>query len=228
MPDNEVASRRSRQATIGLVITAGAAAVYLFAFYASGLARTPAQSSQFETGMLSDGSVVSQTFRVRANGLRAVTLYPRPATLVAGEIRMVLHRGMSAKDDIRVVREQTVPALEFARRPSWTFAFAPVEDSYDGFFRLDLLPGGGSRGVRLLAVAGDTYREGTMLLNERSVPADLKFETSAARASPVSRVAARFGDDARARMLLVIAGLLTAAGWLLLLFSIVTSYSPEP
>lgn len=217
---------------IGLSMAIGviAAQVCFFAFVSIGTPRTAGRLPSFQTGELTPGMVVSQTFRIGANGLAEITVYPvasGPAT--TGRIYMALRRAIRRGDLTAtvLVREQAVDASHLAGDRSWTFAFAPIVDSYEDVFQLDLVPQMGSGGVRLLAHRGDAYPEGTMLVAGRAVPADLRFETGATRASAAARLAARFRGRAPALAVLITGLVCMNLGVLGLAYYVTTSYSRQ-
>lgn len=188
---------------------------YLLAFVPIGTPRT-GTGWEFETADLADGVAISQTFRVLAAGLNEVTLYPAPASNPpAGDVRVSLSRlGHNGHlEDKRLARERRVAASELVADSSWTFRFPSVPDSNDEYFQIELRPERDSRGVRLIAVAGeDAYPAGALMVAGLEMPADLRFNTGALADTAAERLVARFTGRQFSTVALVAAFALMSGG----------------
>jgi len=146
----------------------------------------PANNSwlrRFRTPEISDALTVAQTFKMTADGLQAIELYPAPNGLpLSGDIRLTLV-DITTEGDPSVVRNAAVRAADLVREPSYRFAFAPIIDSVHRTYRLEMTATDSSSGVVARATRGDPYRSGTLLANGKTRWADLAFRASAPTSS---------------------------------------------
>jgi hypothetical protein len=141
---------------------------------------------------LHEGVVVHQTFRVHAEGMRALTVDARaPDAAVEGEVVLLLE---TRRDDelvpvYRVVRE----AREAARAGRYTWRFPEIDTPRLHDFRLTItaptVPSGS--GLTLYATRAPTYAEGRLDVSGLQVWGDLVFGARARGETVYARLAAR-------------------------------------
>jgi hypothetical protein len=135
---------------------------------------------------------IGELFRMNTGGLHAITIRPAVVGSPAGRVRLELRS--VTPHAARVFRSAEVSAAEFAASDTYRFEFAPIPDSRDVIYRLDILssPDAPSRGVALRATRGERLTNGVLLINGVERWADLAFETDSTqgRAATVKALAA--------------------------------------
>lgn len=132
---------------------------------------------RFLTPALGADLTLAQTFKMTADGLRAIELHVTPAEgHPSGDVRLVLSdvTGSSV-----VARESTVSAASLVRGGSYRFEFSPIVGSKDRLYRFELDATDMNSAVKLWATRGDPYEDGALLANGRPRWADLAFQTFA-------------------------------------------------
>jgi hypothetical protein len=146
---------------------------------------------RFTTPEVSGTFRVGQTFVMDAEGLFAVEVRPVAVGPALGAVRLELRPSYDL--GVPAIREAVVPASDFVRNDTYRFEFAPVTDSVDRLFRLDISssPDAPSAGVALRATMGERLFAGALRYNDVERWADLAFQTYST--SPLrGRRAARF------------------------------------
>lgn len=140
----------------------------------------------FVTPPVAAGVEMGQTFLMNAAGLEAVDIRGRAVGPVSGRIRLELLEVEGG--DRRLIRTADVDAAEFISRDVYRFQFAPVADSAQKRYRVDVLssPAAPATGVALLATKGARYSGGALVVNDRERWADLAFQVRTAAQSPAS------------------------------------------
>jgi len=122
-------------------------------------------------------TAVSQTFSMTADGLHAVEFRPDGVGgAVSGRVRFEL-----TEDGSGVVRRGEVPAARLNSAKSYRLEFAPIDDSKDSTFRLELMSSDSDpvTGLAVWATKGGRYADGALQINGRDRWADLTFRTFA-------------------------------------------------
>lgn len=132
---------------------------------------------RFRTPPLSGDLRLGQTFTMTGNGLHAIELSPAVVGgVVSGDVRFELYE---LRDNQTIpVRVAEVLAEEVVRGPSYRFEFAPIPDSRDRTYRLDVVSAPAT-GVAFWATRGEGYADGSMHANRRERWADLAFQVDA-------------------------------------------------
>jgi hypothetical protein len=165
-------------------------AVYALLLAAPGatLPRDPLGIRVFQTPPVGPSARFGQTFTMTADGLHAIEIFPLSAGgPVSGSVRFQLHELDRGYREVKVVRRGEAPAAEVVAAPSYRFEFAPIVDSNDRAYRLDVI-GSAATGVALWATKGDRYPRGTMHVNGRDRWADLGFGAYAPNRSVLGRL----------------------------------------
>ena len=179
----------------------------------------------FQTPALSPGTRLGQTFSMTGDGLTAVEIFPVAAGgQPSGTVRFDLYE-VAANRVLTPMRRAEVPAEDVVRDPSYRFEFAPVPESKDRSYRLDL-SAPEPVGVALWATRGDRYDGGSMHVNGRTRWAELAFQVHAPAPSVWSRLLT-LRDRSPVRAYVVLAA--SAGIWLLLgvALRLLTSIPPE-
>lgn len=180
---------------------------------------------RFETPPLSQDLRLGQTFTMTGDGLHAIEVFPVAVEEgVSGEVRFELYEARN--NQLHPVRIAVVLAEDVVRSRSYRFEFAPIPDSRDRTYRLDLVASP-AEGVAFKATRGDRYRGGSMHANGRERWADLAFRVHAPAPSVWGRLMTlRDTNPARAY---VVMGAFVAI-WLLLglVLRLLTAIPPEP
>ena len=126
---------------------------------------------------IDDETSVSQTFTMTADGLRGVEV----AAAATGDAASGILRFELTEEGSGVVRTGEFASASLLASPSYTVEFAPIDDSKDSAFHLELLSSeqDPARGVALWATKGERYDGGTLQINGRDRWADLAFRTVA-------------------------------------------------
>jgi hypothetical protein len=122
-------------------------------------------------------TAVSQTFAMTADGLRAVAVEPAALSAApSGKVRFEL-----TEEGSGVVRSGDVAAASLLSSASYVLEFAPIDDSKDAVFRLELMSSATdpARGIGVRATKGARYAGGAMEINGRERWADLAFRAVA-------------------------------------------------
>jgi hypothetical protein len=132
---------------------------------------------RFQTPAVGTSLTLSQTFQVPVGGLQAIELVPGDdASGAEGDLRFDLYETFPRSSDVPV-RSGTVPAA-MVRPPAYRFEFAPIPDSKERSYRLDIVAPSG-QGPAFWATKGDRYEGGAMYANGRERWADLSFRVDA-------------------------------------------------
>ena len=139
---------------------------------------------RYVLGEISDGLRVEQQFLVKANGLSAVTIYPRPMASDARGSVTVAVRDLAPGDedgsgDSEIVRIVTVPLSVFLQSEAFTIDFTPQPSFYHRY-RLEVTVADVRRdhGFGLLAARGSGYRDGVLTVNGTRKWGGLAFHTA--------------------------------------------------
>lgn len=146
----------------------------------------------FQTPPLGPNLRLGQTFLMTVDGLRAIEIFPVPVGgRLRGDVLFELYEIDAAGYGRRVsrVRSQEVAVEELLTGLSYRFEFAPILDSRDRTYRLDLVASP-AEGVAFWATKGDRYRGGRMHANSRERWADLAFRVHASTPSIWGRLRA--------------------------------------
>lgn len=170
---------------------------------------------------LNGETAVAQTFAMTADGLHIVELAPQATGPVAsGTIRFELTEQGSG-----VVRQGELPAESLLSSSFHGVEFAPIGDSKDSIYRLELMSSETDpvHGIGLAATKGHRYPDGAMQINGRERWADLAFRAVApAGRSTWSRLMAMEspppGVSRRGAILTALTLYLIAAGFVLRTF----------
>jgi hypothetical protein len=122
-------------------------------------------------------TAVSQTFTMTADGFHALEFQPAAVgNGVSGRVRFELEERGSG-----VVRSGEMSAADLLSSSSYRLEFAPIDDSKDSVYRLELMSSGNqpATGIAVWATKGWRYAEGAMQINGRERWADLAFRTFA-------------------------------------------------
>lgn len=169
---------------------------------------------RFQTPPLDPELCLGQTFTMPVDGLHAIEVFPAAAgDHVSGDVRFELYEIHSTGEPI-LVRATEVLAEEVVWGSSYRFEFAPIPNSRDRRYRLDLVAAP-AEGVAFWATMGDRYEGGSLHANGRERWADLAFRVHA----PAPSIWGRFmtlRETNPVRAYLVIASF--TAIWLLLGF----------
>lgn len=182
---------------------------------------------RFQTPPLSPDMRLGQTFTMTGNGLHAIQVFSvAVAGRVSGDVRFEL---FEVRDNQLIpVRTAEILAEDVVRVSSYRFEFAPIPDSRDRTYRLDLVAAP-AEGVAFWATKGDRYEGGSMHANGRDRWADLAFRAHAPAPSVWGRLMTLRATNP-VRAYLVVAALL--AIWLLLGFVLrglaYVSLEPDP
>lgn len=132
---------------------------------------------RFRTPPLGPDLRLGQTFTMTGNGLRAIELFPvAVGERISGDVRFELYELRDGRTIPLHVAE--VLARDVLRAPSYRFEFAPIPDSRDHTYRLDLVAAP-AEGIAFWATRGDRYEGGAMHANGRARWADLAFRVYA-------------------------------------------------
>ena len=134
---------------------------------------------RYVLGEIFDTHRVEQRFLVKADGLSAVTIYPRAASPSPTGTVVIHLRDITGGHDHDVVIQQ-MPLVSMARTKSFTLRFPP-QPSVFREYALDITVDGASdgQGIGLLASRGEGYRGGTLFIDAgRPRWGDLIFETT--------------------------------------------------
>jgi hypothetical protein len=175
----------------------------------------PSPALQAASLEIAGETTLEQTFLMGADGLDAITVFPRAAApgLPRAPVEVTLLQ--SGADGVaRPVASTTVAAHEFSRT-SWTWSLPRIDRSAGWPFLLrialpDAPPGSGAR----LAIGDPDYHDGHLTVGGRPQWGDLMFATSARRSRTVDvlRVSRRsFPGPLRSNAALI--GLLLAFNW---------------
>jgi hypothetical protein len=136
----------------------------------------------FVTPTLGPDATVAQTFVMTADGFRGIELFPTALDSDrSGEVRFELYELYGVGDEYRetVTRSSEVPVRDLLRAPSYTFSFAPIAQSRNRMYRLQVdAPDAAS--IAFWATKGERYEGGTLEFNGLARWADLAFGTDAA------------------------------------------------
>lgn len=167
-----------------------AAELYLVFLNPVGLAVSPLGSGSFPIGPLDPGLQVSQTFTMRASGLREIEIYPLVTGDPANTALIVELHQLQPDGTARSVYRASRPLTETARDGAYRFRFPPLEESHRQPYRLDLSVGGqdASGSLSFWASEASAVPDGSLFVNGRAHPADLAFATRATRATAWSRL----------------------------------------
>lgn len=136
--------------TAAWMVIAGAAQGYLWFARPSGVPRHPPAGATVTLPRDGGDARLSQTFRVQADGLREVTLYPVVTSVAVPAADAAASAGPDAQVEIalsditdparpRLVHRTIVQARELAADDRYRLAFSPQSDSSGHLFELDLL-----------------------------------------------------------------------------------------
>jgi len=142
-------------------LIAGAVLVYFLGAAALGVGRTLSNTGddlgirRFVTPDVTRDWRVSERFRMNTDGLAAITVRPVAAAAPAGRLRFEL-RSLTPSAT-RVARRAEVAASELAGVDAYRFAFAPIADSRDAAYQLDITSSSDapSRGIAFAATRGE-------------------------------------------------------------------------
>ncbi len=156
----------------------------LLLFWCSGASRTLSTTGdrlgvrRFSTPAIAPGWQVSERFQMNTAGLRAITIRPALVGKPTGRVRFELR---SVTPYASAVRVAEVAAAEMARDDTYRFEFAPIADSREVAYQLDVLssPEAPSAGVALWATRGERLADGVLLINDVERWGELAFETDA-------------------------------------------------
>ena len=169
----------------------------------------------FQTPALSPSLRLGQTFTMTGDGLHAIEIFPSAVGgPVSGKVQLELYELDSGHREIALVRIAEASSRDVVRAPSYRFEFAPIIDSKDRTYRLDLIASE-AEGVAFWATKGERYAPGAMHANGRDRWADLAFRVYAPNSSVWDRLV-MLRDTNPARAYIVIAAGL--AIWVLLGF----------
>lgn len=168
---------------------------------------------RFQTPPLGPDLRLGQTFTMTGDGLHAIDVFPVVAAeRVSGDVRFELYE---LRDNQRIlVHIAEVLAEEVVTGQSYRFEFAPIPNSKDRTYRLDLVAAP-AEGVAFWATKGERYEGGSMHANGRERWADLAFRAHAPAPSIWGRLMA-LRDTNPTRVYLTVAAF--TAIWLLLGF----------
>ena len=111
------------------------------------------------------------------NGLHAIEVYPVAVTgPVPGDVRFELYEVRDS--ELHPARIAEVLAEDVVRRSPYRFEFAPISNSKDRTYRLDLVAAP-AEGVAFWATMGERYEGGSLHANGRDRWADLAFRAYA-------------------------------------------------
>lgn len=136
--------------TAAWMVIAGAAQGYLWFARPSGVPQHPPAGATVTLPRDGGDARLSQTFRVQAEGLREVTLYPVVTSVAVSAEGAAANAGPDAQVEIalsditdparpRLVHRTIVQARELAADDRYRLAFSPQSDSSGHLFELDLL-----------------------------------------------------------------------------------------
>lgn len=135
----------------------------------------------FQTPPVSPEMALTQTFTMTAPGLDGIEVFPVAAGRpTQSQVRFELYEtsDIGVEHQEALVRSADVPAEVLARAPSYRFAFAPLLNSKDRTYRLDLVAPSAS-GVAFMATRGGRYADGSLYANGTDRWADMVFRASA-------------------------------------------------
>lgn len=132
---------------------------------------------RFQTPEIAADVRIGQSFKMNAPDLNAIDVRPAAIGPVSGSVRLEL-RDIDISDG-PVMRAAEVAAADLVREGLYRFQFAPVKESEDRFYQLDISasPDAPSKGVVMRASRGEGFRDGTLLFNDRARWGDLAFQT---------------------------------------------------
>jgi hypothetical protein len=132
---------------------------------------------RFQTPPLGAGLRLAQTFVMPIDGLHRVEVYPVATSSVSGDMRFELYeiQPVYAANPVHRVR---VPAAQVTSAPVFPLDFAPIHDSSDRTYRLEIETLNGT-GPAFWATKGERYDGGTLQVNGRDRWSDLAFRTYA-------------------------------------------------
>lgn len=170
---------------------------------------------RFQTPPLGQDLRIGQTFRMTGDGLEAIELFPAAVgQAVSGDVLFELYEIRNGEPI--PVRAAEARAEDLVRAPSFRFDFAPIPDSRDRTYRMDLVAAA-AEGVAFWATRGERYGGGRMHANGRDRWADLAFRAHAPAPSVWGRLMTlRASHPARAYAVMAI----LVAIWLLLGFAV--------
>jgi len=132
---------------------------------------------RFQTPRLDSGVLIGQTFSVTGDGLYAIEVFPvAVGERASGSVLFVLYD--VTEDRSMRVRGRVVTVDELLQSPSYRFEFAPLGDSADHSYLLEIAPGQ-TEGVAFWATKGERYAGGSLRINNQDRWADLGFQTYA-------------------------------------------------
>lgn len=185
----------------------------------------PAPSISAASLEVAGDATLSQTFVSHADGLSALTVFPRPATggePPAGAAELTLRAG----DARTLVTRTRLPASDMAGREEWTWTLPRIDRSAGERFELEIALPDAPPGRGLRFVIGEPrYVAGDLTIGGRQQWGDLKFRTRAERARTVDTLRATqraagglVGSEAALvlGLLLLNAAAVTVAGYLVL------------
>lgn len=133
---------------------------------------------RFQTPSVGPDIRLGQTFIMPVDGLHAIEIFPVSVGIPpSGDVLFELYEVGSERLATRV-RNVEVPAEDLLRGSSYSFEFAPILDSKDHTYRLDLIASPAD-GVAFWATKGERYPGGRMHANGRERWADLAFRVHA-------------------------------------------------
>jgi hypothetical protein len=168
---------------------AGAAAV-LLALYAAGAFSPPPLPGdrlgwrRFHTPELAGRQRMGQRFRMNADGLAAIDIYPVAVGEVQGRIRLELQTWNGVVGT--TIRRAEVAAADFVRNDAYRFEFGRVPGSRGRLYQLVVSSAdeAARTGVALEATKGERFSEGALLANGSERWADLAFAVHAVPPPP--------------------------------------------
>ena len=163
----------------GVVLVCAAIEVYALVDRSDGEPRNK-DIRRYVLGEIARDTRVDQQFRVRADGLSSVTIYPRRMHDDPIGSATVLLRDVTPGDEIGVLDLEEVPLSALSDAEALTLRFPP-QPSRGREYRIEFTVAGVARGhgIGLLAARGEGYRRAFHSINGgRPRWGDLVFETT--------------------------------------------------
>jgi len=180
---------------------------------------------RFRTPPLGPDMRLGQTFTMTTDGLHAIDVFPASGgERIVGDVRFELYEVRN--NELIPAATTEVLAEDVMSGPSYQFEFAPIPDSRDRTFRLDLVASP-AEGIAFWATMGERYAGGSLHANGRDRWADLAFRVHAPAPSVWGRLMT-LRDTNPVRAYVVMAAFM--AIWLLLglVVHTLTAIPPEP
>jgi hypothetical protein len=134
---------------------------------------------RYVLGEIFDAHRVEQRFSARADGLSAITVYPRPASPAPSGTVVFELRDRTGGGDGRLVHRETTALEPLTRQDAHTIRFARQDSAFREYALVIGVEGGSDgQGFGLLASRGPGHRAATLWIDGREQYGDLVFETT--------------------------------------------------